>query len=140
MFRCALLLSLMTIRSVVGQPGVWPTSPGGTNGSAAVEIWVARQRCVDDVGPSVHGALAILVVSAAANGTLVVATLAYGLPVPNSATKNSTWTVSARPGFSREMRANAKLPASFCGSWFCGWSLTNVGATLLRWFQTSLLT
>src|ERR1700755_850023 len=95
MFRCPLLLSLITIKSVVGHPGVLPFSPGATNGSAAVEICAARQRWVDDVGFNVHDALAIFEVSPTAKATDVLACRAYGLPVPNSATRKSTLTVSA---------------------------------------------
>src|SRR4249920_1751953 len=97
MLRWALLLSLITTRSVVGQPGVIPLRPGATNGSLAVETWTLRHRWVDVVAGNVHPAEAILDVSPATNATVVEATLWYGLPVPNSATRNSTLTVSAEP-------------------------------------------
>src|SRR4051794_4857030 len=116
MLRCALLLSLITMLSVVGQPGVLPFSPGLTKGSLVVDICAARQRCVDVVGGSTHEAEAIFEVSPAAKATLVLATRAYGLPVPNSATKKSTCTVSAKTGLFLEIRANAKFVALFCGS------------------------
>jgi len=38
----ALLLSLITSRSVVGQPGVLPLRPVKTKGSGVVEIWTPR--------------------------------------------------------------------------------------------------
>jgi hypothetical protein len=137
MLRCALLLSLMTIRSVVGQPGVFPFSPGATKGSAGVAICTPRHRCVEVVGPRVQGAVAIFVRSAAAKATVVVATEAYGLPVPNSATRNSTFTVSAAPGIARHPRKGEVTGVVLRVR--CGWSATKVGAALLRWFQTSLV-
>src|SRR6266851_4453175 len=120
MLRCALLLSLVTIRSVVGHPGVFPFKPGATNGSAAVEICAARHKCVDDVGFKVQEAGAILDVSPAAKDTVVLATSWYGLPVPNSATRKSTLTVSEEAESFRDTLAKAKFVALFCGSSFCG--------------------
>ena len=95
MFRCALLLSLMTLRSVVGQPGVLPTRLGWTNGSFGPVISTARQRCVEAIGfrcqctgPAVIGptsaALKVTVGSGSTNETSGSAEPAstYALPVP----------------------------------------------------------
>ena len=52
--RCALLLSLITERSVSGQSGARPRRPGAITGSSVAVISTARQTCVEAVAVSVH--------------------------------------------------------------------------------------
>ncbi len=125
MLRWALLLSLITFRSVDGHPGVFPTSDGGMMSSTpGTLISAARQRCVDEVMSRCHGTIGATIgpASAGLNGTLTSALLrsmpvprnvmlsTYGLPVPNFDTRKCTLTLAGPvPVPRRDTRTNAQL-------------------------------
>src|SRR3954447_25908537 len=155
MFRCALLLSFITTRSVVGQPGVRPSRVAVVPGSSAVWISTARQRWSDVVGLSCQRCGGeTTAASEAPNGTVSSALVPgparqswYGLPVPNSENRKRAVTEVAGPlppTSSRDTRAKAKLSPLVVsqGVSFTGRSLASkgFGVVVPRWFHTSELT
>src|ERR1700750_2962897 len=79
MLRCALLLSLITRRSVAGQPGDEPRRLGGTNGSDGPVIFTPRQRCGATGGWRGQGNPAVIDSTASAAPNVSVGSAAIGL-------------------------------------------------------------